>query len=397
MLQEPRLAPSRAPHLRVVPRKAVPIETTGETISTRLVETLPELVSLEQEWEALFNKSSAASPPLRWGWVREWWRYFGTPERKLTILTVRRGGDLIGVLPLYREMRGAGRSDFFTVSLSREPSHSFYPEYIDVLHASGTDAIVTDAICRFAATGGFGGIRTIHFGLCRKDGLLERVITPALKYPWGDIVKMNRSAPIADLRGGFDGYLARLSANSRQQMRRLIRAFKEQPDFHFEVVTTHEAADRCLLELIELHQAKWHAEGEPGAFSTPERIAFHRAVVARLFDHVVLSRLMYRGKTVTALYGFVVGKKFDFYQSGNSIVELPLKRPGILAHLLTMEALIGRGIETYDFLEGEAPYKMQLRTTTLALTDVRIHGPSPINIFRRGRRDLSAILNGFLR
>lgn len=398
MLQEPRVALHRPPRLRVVPRKAVDvIETTGGTVTARVVDTLAELVALEREWNELFTRSASASPPLRWGWVREWWRYFGTPNRSLAIVTVRQGSHLIGVLPLYRETDARKRTALFSVSLSRESSHSFYPEYIDVLTAPGTEAAVTGAVIKLVSDKGLGRFEGIHLGLCRTGGLLERMIAPAMKAPWGSIERIELRAPVADLRGGLEGYLRALSTNARQQMRRLLRSFRELKGTHFEIANSKEAADRFLLELIELHQKRWRAENKPGAFSTPERIAFHRAVVERLFENVVLSRLSYQGETIAVLYGFLVSNKFDFYQSGNSEREIPLKRPGILAHLLTMEALSKSGLETYDFLEGEAPYKMQLRTATAELTDVTVYGPSIRNIVRRARRDFSSLLRRVLR
>lgn len=398
MLEEPRVALHRPPRLRLVPREVVDvIETTGGTVTARVVDTLAELVALEREWNELFTRSASASPPLQWGWVREWWRYFGTPNRSLAIVTVRQGSQLIGVLPLYRETDARKRAALFSVSLSRESSHSFYPEYIDVLTAPGSDAAVTGAIIKLVSDMGWGRLEAIQLGLCRKGGLLERVIAPAMKVPWGSIERTEFRAPVADLRGGLEGYLRALSTNARQQMRRLLRSFRELNGTHFEIAHSREEADRFLLELIELHQKRWHAENEPGAFSTPERIAFHRAVVERLFESVVLSRLSYQGETIAVLYGFLVGRKFDFYQSGNSACEIPLKRPGILAHLLTMEALSKNGLETYDFLEGEAPYKVQLRTATVELTELTVYGPSPRNIVHRCHRDFSSLLRRVLR
>ena len=72
----------------------------------RLITTDSQLEELQTEWGALFDVAPTASPPLRWEWVREWWRIYGPVYgdrgRGLRIITVRRGPDLIGVLPLYQ-------------------------------------------------------------------------------------------------------------------------------------------------------------------------------------------------------------------------------------------------------------------------------------------------------
>jgi len=359
------------PRLEIVsPAKRPAIEAVGGTVGASIIDSIDGLEAIEAEWRALFNISPTAAPPLDWSWVREWWRTFGTKDRRLHTVIVRRGRELVGVLPLYREYTPLGREHLFTISFSERPGDSFYPEYVDALAAPGTEGLCGEAIGEVLTRHGGPVIDTIRFSLASSNGVLDSRIVPALRPLFGIVERTLHTAPVADLSSGFDGYLTRLSARTRQQMRRLLRGFHETPEAVFEVASTSPARDEFFSELVALHQARWRAEGQSGAFDTPERIAFHRAVIARLGERAFLSRLRYKGATVTVLYGFIVGGKFDFYQSGNEIVERGLKRSGIIAHLLTMEALAARGIETYDFLAGEAPYKLQLATARRSLTEL---------------------------
>src|SRR4051812_16655240 len=75
--------------------------------------TTPEqLDALEPAWNALFDVSPTAVPPLRFSWVRAWWRLYGAAYGRggagLRVLAIWRGAALLGVLPLYLGRRSWG-------------------------------------------------------------------------------------------------------------------------------------------------------------------------------------------------------------------------------------------------------------------------------------------------
>jgi CelD/BcsL family acetyltransferase involved in cellulose biosynthesis len=169
------------------------------------------------------------------------------------------------------------------------------------------------------------------------------------------------------LSGGFEAYLGRLSSNARQQFRRLLRQV-EKEDLAFDVASSADEARAFFDELVRLHQQRWTAAGESGAFASDRIIGFHRAVIASVAaknpERILLSRLSEQGRPIAVLYGFAAGGKFDFYQSG--VAEAgrgKIGSPGMAAHLLTMRELASRrGVETYDFLAGQSTYKDRLAT-----------------------------------
>ena len=64
-------------------------------MTLRIEETLEPL---EREWDDLADRAGAG-PFLRPWWFRSWWRVFGNGEPR--IVTLRRGGRLAALLPLY--------------------------------------------------------------------------------------------------------------------------------------------------------------------------------------------------------------------------------------------------------------------------------------------------------
>lgn len=130
---------------------------------------------------------------------------------------------------------------------------------------------------------------------------------------------------------------------------------------------------------MRLHQARWQAAGKPGCFAAPRFTAFHRALARRWVPagRAVLARLVGGGTPLAVIYGFVVGRKFHFYQSGvETETATPVRYPGFVAHLRLMEHLAGRGVTEYDFLRGAASYKDRFATATSPLVRVRLVKPN---------------------
>src|SRR4051812_16870994 len=78
-------------------------------LTSRVVQTEAEWDAMRPDWEALYAASPTASPPLDFAWLRNWWDVYGHVYGAggLRIISVWRGSQLLGVLPLYM----SGRAD----------------------------------------------------------------------------------------------------------------------------------------------------------------------------------------------------------------------------------------------------------------------------------------------
>ena len=299
--------------------------------------------ALEPEWGELFETSPTASPPLRWEWLRQWWRVYGPVYggRGLRIVTVRRGGHLIGALPLYlhighRSPVWAHYLGFLSTGESR--SEETCPEYLDLLHAPGEARACLDAMLPALldpAVGRWGILDLCDIG----EG------SPLLA--WRDqaprdvrvVVIPRGPCPVSDLSGGFEAYLRRLSAHARWQARRMLRAV-ESTGIRFEVASTPSDTAQFFDQLVRLHQARWNSLGRPGCFSAHRFTEFHRTL-AELWvptGKAILARLARDGESLAVLYGFINGTKYDAYQSGwDPNVDLRaagcVRSPGITVRL----------------------------------------------------------------
>jgi CelD/BcsL family acetyltransferase involved in cellulose biosynthesis len=170
-----------------------------------------------------------------------------------------------------------------------------------------------------------------------------------------------RPAPFLDLdalRASGGDLLARLSANTRQQLRRAER--RAGGPLALEAATTPGAAADFLDEMIPLHERRWHGQG---AFCTPWLARFHAALVRRLAarGEVEMLRVTAGGQLVGLLENFRCGGVVHAYQSGFAETGGdPAQKPGLLCHLLAIRRALAEDAREYDLMAGAQRYKQSL-------------------------------------
>jgi peptidoglycan/xylan/chitin deacetylase (PgdA/CDA1 family)/CelD/BcsL family acetyltransferase involved in cellulose biosynthesis len=348
---------------------------------------------LEPEWDKLFAHSPAASPPLQFRWLREWWQVYGPVYgdggRGLRVIVVRKDGRFIGALPLYEQHAGIGpltvrRLGF--ISTGEAEFEETCPENLDLLYAPGERAACLQAISPVLNS---EEVRWDELDLMDIPGDSSLLgLADDFREECRATIEPRGACAIADIAGGLDAYFSRLSANSRQHCRRLLRR-AQRAGATMEVATTTEDAAEYFEQLVALHQCRWTQAGQPGCFAAERFTRFHRALAQEWVPagRAVLARLVAGGEPLAVIYGFITGAKFDFYQSGVRIdgpgatgrnSPDPVASSGIVAFLLLMEHLAGRGVELFDFLRanGDSSYKHRLSTHSRPLCRLTLARPT---------------------
>ncbi len=319
-----------------------------------------EAARAEQAWRGLERSLGDAAPLVRsWDWTGAWLRAYGdaVPHR---FAIGRRGEEVVGAALLVSS-RSPARADLglrlLHVGTSGEPEgEGVFGEYDGVLAAPGErDGFVSALVERLLAERGWDELRIDGFELAEAQALARAA--PALELgevvsPWTDL---------AAIRAGDGDVVAALAKGPRGRIRRSLRALGEVEGEWAESPATARA---IFDELVELHQARWHAAGEPGAFASPRALAFHRDLIDTLAPsgRVVLYRASAGGETVGCLYGMVDRGRLLFYQGGLAEAADSKVKPGLVAHALCMQECLERGLDAYDFLAGDARYKRELAT-----------------------------------
>ena len=170
--------------------------------------------------------------------------------------------DIIGALPLYvgypAPIPFAPRPLRF-ISTGESGEEETCAAYLDLLHKPGEEKACVAAIERALAGRQHPDWERLELaympGTSPMAGLLSGT---AHEHQWAP--ELQAPCCIANLSGGIEEYLGRLSSNSRAQARRLLRAV-DTAKLSFEVAT-EATVDEFYDQLVELHQARWAQVGQ---------------------------------------------------------------------------------------------------------------------------------------
>ena len=182
------------------------------------------------------------------------------------------------------------------------------------------------------------------------------------------------SVNLESIRQEYAGnYLATRSANTRQQLRRSLRALEKQfGETRLTAASCTTEALKWFNEIAPLHRARWPSDVKPTQFDNPKFVAFHETLINSSFESgsIDLLRLESGGVAIAYLYNLKFNGHISFYLSG---IDYGLARdfhPGMLAHWLAIERYLSDGEDVYDFLMGQNQYKERLSTDRAEMIDL---------------------------
>ncbi len=325
----------------------------GSVPATKLqVEVLASLEPLRHEWTKLAERSQSVFKT--WEWASTWWRYAGA-GRQLEVAAIRRGDELVGVVPMYR-----WRSR--PVEVLRFLGHGPADELGPVCDPEDVAVVAR-------------GLRCVLAGLDWDVFVGEQLPREA---DWRVLLGGRRlaaeSSPMLRFGPeGWDGFLRTRSANFREQARRRTRKLAREQQVRYRLANGSRDLQDDLDTLFALHTARW--SGQRSDFLAHE--AFHRAFAPVALEQgwLRLWFLEVEGAAVAALYGLRFAGTECYYQAGRD-PRWNEYRVGfvLLAHAVRQAAEAGIG--EYRLLRGGESYKYRFATADPGLETIGLaNGP----------------------
>jgi CelD/BcsL family acetyltransferase involved in cellulose biosynthesis len=295
-------------------------------------------------------------------WNRLWWEEFGA-GKDLFLLTMRRGGELVALVPLYRQeedgkkifrfIGGVDLTDYLGPICTREDRDDVAETLVAWLLDGGMEWDEFDAHCL-----------PVPFGFA--DYLVDHADRRGVQFR----VEQEETSAVLPLPGDWDTYLDSLGSKQRHELKRKRRRLgRDHPDASFRTAT-EESLERDLKTFVEMHRG---AEGHKGHFMSPDIATFFERV-ARAFMPKGILRLDFLEigeRAVASTFGFEAGHSFYLY---NSAYEPDAARvsPGFVLVSELVKESIEKGTKIFDFLRGPERYKYQLGAEAVPLNNVRL-------------------------
>jgi CelD/BcsL family acetyltransferase involved in cellulose biosynthesis len=338
-----------------------------------VVESRIEFEALAHEWESLLERARLASVFETHDWQYLWWKNYGD-DRPLRLVTAKRSGELVGVLPLYIERQtvlrvpvrvlrlvgtgGDTSPDDLGPLLAPGHEHEVAEAFVDtILALPGWDVLLLSDMnpeCAFTTT---------LAARARKSGLYTTESVSA-------------KISFLDLPQSWDDWLKSLSGNRRYRIRSSRKQLNAAHPTRFFVWEEDATLDEAVRKLIELHHKRWRSAGRTDhAFASDRYNRFHAAVMhACMRDDRLRMYCLEASGVMVAMYYFYKFRDCIYLMQSGFDPEYSSLRPGQVLLGYIIEHAIGEGVKTLDFLKGEHRYKDELATgqrQTVCITALR--------------------------
>ncbi len=363
-------------------------------LSVEPVSDVAAFAALRQEWEELLQASDSDCVFLTWEWLYTWWKHLAE-DRRLCILVVRRGSELVALAPFARRPRSiSGARPFPTIEFLG--SGFVGSDYLDVIARKDCEEEACQALTSHLANSRL----PLKWTNVKKNESVARTVLAGLTGKgWTAAEAEINVCPFIPLEGmTWDSYLGSLSAEHRYDFNRKWRRINRDYEVRFEQARTEDECREAIDLLIAQHNARWDARGGSDAFHTDSLVAFHRewTQVALQRGWLRLYVLRLNDQPAACLYGMLYRGTFYFYQSSFSAAYLRCS-VGLIAMGLAIQSAIAEGAKEYDLLHGAEAYKSHWSRCSRGLARLESFPPSSVGSFYRLSMELGRAARGLVR
>ncbi|GIX05408.1 MAG: hypothetical protein KatS3mg114_1277 [Planctomycetaceae bacterium] len=200
------------------------------------------------------------------------------------------------------------------------------------------------------------------------DGFESSLVPEDLLFSGGKVqrvVKMARYVDFTSLREQQRELIEAFGNSTRSSIRQNLRHYAP---CRLEWCADLPTAEQAFEQLMELHQQRWQAEGQPGCYASPLFTTFHRQLLRRLVPsgQMVITRV-WQGETLLGCSQVLIDRQRALLYQGGRIIDQGKHSPGLVTDFLTMQACYQQGYRAFDFMAGDSLHKRRLTTHTAEL------------------------------
>ncbi len=310
---------------------------------------LAAFAALEEPWRALVAQRPRPGPFLAFDWQRAWAELFTNGQRRLHVVTVHQGAEIVGIAPWVVSEPARATQPRCLRFLGAE--HTAF-DYLDVLCAPHAERAV--AVALYAHLFGpeaprwhrleLQGVRAdsaflFHLGECFAEAGKPVTVSAGIY------------CPTRGLDAG--SVVERLSARRQKRLRYEQHVLERAGRLSLETRSAHEPEfDAALATLAALYRKRWG--GDRDALRCVEAYA-RRAGSA---SDLRVDLLQLDGRALAGLLQIQRGNALFLYLTGVDREAFPKLSVGNVLLALALERAAGEGVQHYDFLRGAEDYKL---------------------------------------
>ena len=329
------------------------ISSCFSRLRIEVISDFESLVSAKPVWDHLVDLTGIAHPFLSHDWILSWWESFGA-GRKLNILLVKDGEELVGIAPLMisrQRMYGIPVRELGFIYNDHTPRFDFI---VARDHASFYEAVWRHLLDRREEWD--------LLKLCQMDsGSRTLLELPLLAADSGCQIGTWPSieSPYLRMEGSFGPYFKSLNTGLRQNLRRRMNRLEERGPVEFECVSAEEQIDSALPEAFRMEAGSWKRSAGTAIECHPELQKFYSLVAHRAARRgaLYLAFLRAGGQRIAFDLSLLHNNKRFILKPGY-LQEYHTYSPGQQLTAMTIRDGFARGLTEIDFLGAAEPWKL---------------------------------------
>jgi CelD/BcsL family acetyltransferase involved in cellulose biosynthesis len=334
-----------------------------------IVRSLPELMSLEKEWNDLLAISASHVPFLRHEYVTAWWQVLGGGEwsqAELYVVTARHDdGRLIGVAPLFLTDNREGERALMLIG-SIEIS-----DYLDIIAQPQDIPAFLEALLDHLVSDQAPAFHLLDwYNLLENSPTIPALQAAAEKRGWGFSQEALQHCPYIPLPGDWDKYICAIDKKQRHEIRRKMRRAEE---YYLPVRWYIDQDGANLDQEMDSFLDLMACDPEKAKFLTPKmRTQLHLiAQAAHKAGWLQLAFIEVNGEKAAGYLNFDFMNHIWVYNSGIDFRFSELS-PGwvLLGNLLEWANEHER--QYFDFMRGDEQYKYRFGALDRRVTRLKL-------------------------
>lgn len=328
--------------------------------------------NLENAWNGLLAQSITHVPFLRYEYLQNWWQTRGGGEwptnAQLVIITAYEDDKLLGIAPLFHSQHDGKSALLFLGSIE-------ISDYLDfIVRPEDLTAFIEGLLVFLNTQPDIPHWDTLDFyNLLDSSPSLNLLQQSAAALGWNFTSAVTNHAPVINLPGDWETYLASLAKKQRHELRRKIRRLEEaEISSKWYVVEDENMLDAEIDQFLMLMAQ----DPEKEAFLTEEMVTAMSGTIKTAFaqGYLQLAFIEIDGVKAAAYLNFDYDHHLWIYNSGLNR-DFYSYSPGwvLLGYLLRWANENGR--TNFDFMRGDEDYKYRFGAKDRFVQRVTISKP----------------------
>ena len=343
--------------------------TANGELSAEVLRGPEGLDALREPWGGLFAELAVRRYFHSWDWCHCWLHALAEQPAEVCFIAVRRGAQLVAVVPLQPRLRPGPLGAARVLEL---PAHGHLPLADIACHPDVDPRSLVGAVTAALAR------TSIAWDLLEFENVLdESVLARIDRRTWPRVRRdLVKTCDHIACDRPWEDYAATLSTNFRSNLHKARNKLAREPAVEFEIAHEPGAIQAMLPDILQIEASGWKGTAGTAILNDPRLMDFYSRQIAAFASRggVMLSRLRVDGHTISGEYCMV---------DSQTLYVIKLAYDENAARLAPGNALLERMFRSihgqyglrYINLVGSPPWFAQWNPVRVPVWRVQICGP----------------------